>query len=70
MMMVYQLKLSVIIWRATKCFKPSDRVSSPPSVILSQLRNIRSQMNSGYCYSLLVEIKSNCVYSCKMPEAL
>ena len=34
---VYKLKSRVIIWRAARCLRPCDRLSSPPSVILKQL---------------------------------
>ena len=43
-----------------------DRLWSPPSVILVQLRIRRNNM----CNSLLAEVKTDSVEGCKMPEAL
>ena len=65
----YYLKLRVMAWRAAKCLRPCDRLSSPLSVMLSQLRIRINETSSSY-YSLLVEVKTNGMDGRKMFEAL
>ena len=67
---VYLKKLRATVWRAAKCPRPCDRLSSPLSVMRPQL-GIRKNEKSNSCYSgLLVEVKTNDVESCMMLEAL
>ena len=47
-----------------------DRLLSPPSVILLQLRIRRDEKDNSCCESLQAKVKSDSVKSCKMPETL
>ena len=58
------------MWRAARCLRPCDTLSSPLSVIFSQLRIRRHETSSSCCYNLPVEVKSDGVESCKASEAL
>ena len=66
---VYWVNLRVTVRRATRCPKPCDRLSSPLSVMLRQLRISGNETSNGCFYSLPSKFKSNGVESCKMPEA-
>ena len=66
---VYELKSRVIVCRAVRCLRPCDRLSSPLSVILPQLR-VRSEKANSYDYSLPAEAKSHILESHKMLQAL
>ena len=67
---VYSLKFRVIVWRAARCLRPCGTLSSPLSVMPSQLRVRRNETKNSYCYSLLVKFKSDGVKRYKMSEAL
>ena len=67
---VYPVKSRVMVLRAARCLKPCDRLSSPLSVMPSQLRVRRNETKNSYCYSLLVKVKSDGVKRYKMSEAL
>ena len=69
---VYLLKLRVMLWRAARCFRPCDRLSSPSLLMLLQLRIKRNKTTDRYCYcySLPAEAKSDSVESYKMFQAL
>ena len=67
---IYQVKSRVMVWRAARCLRPCDTLSSPPSVIFTHLRIRRYETSNSYCYSLLSEVKSDGVESCKVSEAL
>ena len=57
-----------MVWRATRCLRPCDRLSNPPSVTLKHLRVERNETsNTRYC--LLAEAKSDSMESHKTPEA-
>ena len=58
------------MWRAARCLRLCDRLSSPPSVMSTHLRIRRHETSNGCCYSLLGEVKSDGVESCKVSEAL
>ena len=58
------------MWRATRCLRPCDRLSSLPSVMVWQLRIRKNETNNSCCYILLAEVKSDGVESRKMSEAL
>ena len=62
----YNEKLRAIVWRAARLLMPCDRLLSPTSVILIQLRIRRNDTGN----SLLVEVKTNSMESCKVPDAL
>ena len=59
-----------MVWRAARCLRPCDRLSSPVSVILRQLKIIRNKMTNSYYYGLHIEVESEKIKSCKMPETL
>ena len=59
-----------MVWSATRCLKPCDRLSSPSSVMFKHLRIRRNETKNSFCYSLPAEVKSDGVESCKMSEAL
>ena len=66
---VYALKSRVIVWRAARCLRPCDRLSSPLSVILPHLK-IRSERINSYDDSLPAEVKCDILESYKMFQAL
>ena len=66
----YCLRLRVIVWRAARCLKPCDRLSSPSSVMFWQLIIRVNEMSSSYRYSLLSEVKSESMKTCKIPKTL
>ena len=59
-----------MVWRAARYLSPCDRLSSPPLVMLGQLRIRRNETSNSCRYSLTTEVKSDCVDSCKVSEAL
>ena len=67
---IYSLKLILIVWRATRCLIPSDRLSSPLSVMLRHLMIRTNEMINSCHYNLPSEVDINSLESCKMPEAL
>ena len=68
--MVYKLKLRVTVRRAARCLRPSDRLSSPPSVMLLNLI-IRTNETSHRChYSSRIEVESDGMESCKVSKTL
>ena len=67
---VYSLKSRVMVRRPVRCLKHCDRLSSPPSVMLSQLRIRRDETSNSCSYSLPIEVKSDGVESFKIPKAL
>ena len=59
-----------MVWRAARCLRPCDRLSSPPSVMFLHLI-IRANESRHSCrYSLLAEVKSDGAETCKVLEAL
>ena len=58
------------MWRAARCLRPCDTLSSPPLVMLLHLRIRRHETSSSCCYNLPVEVKSDGVESYKVSEAL
>ena len=60
----------MILWRATRCLRPCDRLSSPSSVMLEQLI-IEANEKSHSCHcSLPEEFKSDGTESCKGSKTL
>ena len=59
-----------MVWRVVRCLRPFDRLSSPLSVIFEQLIIRASEMSHSRQYSLLVEVKSDTMESCKMSKTL
>ena len=70
LIIVCQLKLRVMIWRAGRCLRPFDRLSSPLSVMLGQLIIRANETSQSYHYSLPVELESNRLKSCKAFQTL
>ena len=67
---VYQLKSRVMVWRDERCLSPCDRLLSPPLVIFLHLIIRLNEMRHSYHYSLLAEVQSDSMESCKMHKAL
>ena len=59
-----------MIWRAARCLRHCDRLSSPESVMLGQLMIGVSETSRSFHHSLPVELESDSVESCKMLEAM
>ena len=70
MTIVYPPKLKLMVRRAAKRLRPSDRISNPPSVMQSQLIVRVNETRPSCHYSLPAEVKNDGVESCKVPEAL
>ena len=51
-MVVYQLKSRVIVWRDARRLRPRDRLSSPPSVMLRHLTIIANKTSHIIVYQL------------------
>ena len=67
---VYEEKPKVIVWRAARCLRPCDRLSTPPLVMFSHLI-IRTNETSPSCdYSLPLKVKSDGTESCKVSKTL
>ena len=64
------LRSRLRVWRDSRSLRPCDRLSSPPSVTLLQLRIRRNKTTNGYYYSLQAEVKGNIVKSFKKSKAL
>ena len=65
---VYQPKSRVMVWRSTRRLSPCDRLSSPASVMPSQLIIKANKTSHSYHYSLPVEAESDGVKSYKMSK--
>ena len=67
---IYWRSLRVMAWRAARCPKPRDRLSSPVSVTLSQLMIRTNEANNSCCYSykeksrLIVWRAARCLRPC------
>ena len=60
----------MMFWRAARCLRPCDRLSSPLLVIFEQLI-IKANETSHRCrYSLPNEIESDIMKSCKVSKTL
>ena len=67
---VYPSKLRVMEWRAARCLRPCDRLSSPPSVMPGQLI-VRANETSHNChYSLPFKVESDGMENSKMSKTL
>ena len=66
----YQSKSRLILLRVSRSLRPCDRLSSPPSVMLSHLRIRRNETSNSYCYSLPTEVQIDSVEIFNKPEAL
>ena len=64
--MVYNLKWRVTVWRAARCLRPCDRLSNPSSVIQVQL-TIRASYQH---YNLQGEVESDRMDSYKVSKTL
>ena len=58
------------MWRAARCIRPCDRTSSPVSVIPSPLIIRAYEASHRRYYSLLAEVESDSMESCKASEIL
>ena len=59
-----------MVWRAARCLRPCDRVLSPPLAIFLHLEIRRNETSHSSHYSLPIEVKSDGVEGCKVPETL
>ena len=67
--MVYELKSRAIVWRPVRCLRLCDRLSNPPSVMLSHLIRANKMSHSCHC-SLRAEVETNSMESYEMLENL
>ena len=67
---VYFRKSREIVWKAARCLKMCDRLSSPLSVMLLQLKIRRNEARNSGCCSLLADFKSDLMESNKINETL
>ena len=59
-----------MVWRAARCLRPCDRLSSPASVMHGHLI-IRTNETGHSChYSLPAKVESDGMESCKMSKIL
>ena len=59
-----------MVWRVTRCPKPFDKLSSPPSEMFPQLIIRVNEMSYSNHHILLAEVESDGVESCKKPKTL
>ena len=55
-----------MVWRAARCLRPCDRLSSPASVVLEHLIMRANKMSYSCHYSLLEEVERDGMKSCKV----
>ena len=48
-----------MVWRAARCLRSCDRLSSPLSVMLEQLIIRANKISRSYYYCLLADVKSD-----------
>ena len=56
---IYFPKSRAIVWRAVKCLRSCDRLSSPPSVMFRQLVIRANKMSNSCHHSLPVEVEGD-----------
>ena len=60
----------MMVWRATRCLRPRDRLASPASVVSEHLIMKANETSRSCYYSLLVEAESDGMKSCKVSKTL